>query len=74
MARPRKKMLDPAWQEARKRDRHKGRKGVVVHLDEAVHAEWLAAANSEGYVSIPAWVQAVVTRYIREEGSHHDQA
>ena len=69
MARPKKKMLDPAWQAARKQDRHKGRKGVVVHLDEAVHAEWLAAATAEGYASIPSWVQAVVTRYIREEGS-----
>ena len=64
MARPKKKMLDPTWQEARKQDRHKGWKGVVMHLNEVVHAEWLAQARAEGYASLPAWVQSVIARYI----------
>jgi hypothetical protein len=69
MAKPKKKMLDPTWQAARKADRHKGHRNISLHVDETTREAWLMAATAEGYASIPSWVQAVIARYIREEGS-----
>jgi len=57
MARPAKKTIDPAWQAARKADRHKFATTITLRLPSEQKARWLAAA---GPIPITRWIVAIV--------------
>ena len=55
MSRPRKKMLDPAWQAERRRDHHRIKTAVTVRLESDHKAAWQRAAEASG-LTLAAWL------------------
>ena len=55
MAKPRKKMLDPEWQAAQRKDRHRIKSAVTVRIAADHKAAWQAAAQASGQ-TLAGWL------------------
>jgi len=71
MAKPAKKTIDPAWQAARRADRHRYPTTITLRLPEAQKARWLESAGS---ISITRWIVGIVEEHLANTLSSNTKA
>lgn len=66
VSRPKKKMLDPAWQAERRKDHHRLKTAVTVRIPPEMKTAWQGAAAGRG-MTLKDWVVAACTAYMAHQ-------